>query len=120
MLTTLFSTFAFASCLNLISPVEAQKAIAGEPSAGSVKCEPSKEKCLCFDGIDLSVAELVDGKIQENKDKKKAKADALKAEEDKQAQRKALVRELKQKAKDNTLTAQDEKQILKLLLEQLK
>jgi len=114
------SSFAFASCLNFISPVEAQKAINKVPNAGAEKCDPSKQKCICFDGIDFEVAELVDGKLQVSKDKvaqKKAEEDAKKTSEQ---QKKALVSSLKAKAKAGDLTEQEQKQVIKLLLEQLK
>lgn len=74
----LFSVNANA-CLNKIPLSEARKAVALEPNAGSKPCDGS-EPCLCFDGVDFEVVDLVGDKFISNPAKALAKSTRLQAD----------------------------------------
>lgn len=55
----LLISFQSLACGNLINKENADKAIAGDPSA-KAGCDSSVEDCLCYDTVDWETAEIVD------------------------------------------------------------
>lgn len=90
-LILLLISFPVFACQNSLPESEARKAIALEPNAGSKSCKDlPEEKCVCYDGIDFRDADLIDGELVHNSDKKfarelkeKNEKDAEKAKEEK-------------------------------------
>ena len=93
LLTFLFSAQAFA-CENFISAANAQKAIDGQ--ALSMPLCSDTRQCLCYDGVDFEVVDLVAGKFVFNATKvaaKTAKEDAARQELQASRQRAQLIKD---------------------------
>jgi hypothetical protein len=90
--TVLFLIFVSTPTLACLSqaPESIVKAmIAGQSVAGKDCSELPEERCVCFDGKDLAVFDLIDGELVENSDKKFARGLREKADKDAEDSKKA-------------------------------